>query len=250
MFRFFKILFLLAIILVCGAFVYAKIASLGPEDNYFNTYYRGQVAVYPAMRKILGLHYDGDAKSDYLGSGYKKIFIEVDALNDIDPDTRLLDRFAAKVESITGKQVSYLVSNTEIPLTTLTDNQVASVVGKYKNAAVPPGEAGLYLLFAGSKKDEPKLLGATHQENSIILYQEALKEFTKDSSATFGNYAFSTLLHEFGHQLGLDHNDISGCLMNPKAENNDTARFNPGDIIIDFCELEMKELARLKLLNP
>jgi len=45
-------------------------------------------------------------------------------------------------------------------------------------------------------------------------------------------------LHEFGHQLGLGHNDRENCLMTAKAESNGEAQWNPRLVLTDFFDYE------------
>lgn len=247
MFKAIKILLLLAVIVLLAAFIYAKAGSIGPDTNYFNTHYRAKLDRYPLLRNILDLHYDGDARGDFLGPQYAKIVIEADAIEGVNVDTNFLDRLAKKIQNITGKPTSYFVSDTNITLYNLTNTDIASIARRYRNTVSGSGSASLYVLLADRKKDEPKLLGSTYEESGIVLYINSLQDFTKDSPSTLGNYVFSTALHEFGHQIGLDHNDNFACLMNSKAEVSDQARFDPYGVVTDFCDSEKLEIQQLKL---
>lgn len=242
-----KILLLLVFILLCGAFIYAKSGSIGSEDDYFNTHYRLKLDRYAFMRQVLALHSYGDARADYLGTRYGKILIEVDILKGVDIDQNVLTRFTSKVSDITGKPTSYFISDTNLPYSNLNESDVSKIAGSYRNA-FSKDAANLYVLLADTSKEDGKQLGSTQEEYGIVLYDRAIRDFTADSSATYESYAFSTLLHEFGHQLGLEHNDQPGCLMNAKAETNDQPRLFADQVVTDFCPFEKQEIAAQKLL--
>ncbi len=245
--RFLKGLLLVAFILLCGGFIYAKVGSLGAPDNYFNTHYRLQLDRYPVMRQVLGLHSYGDGRADYLGTRYGKITIEVDVLDGVMVDKDVLTRFVAKVQDITGKPTSYFISDTNLPYANPTNADVAHIVNFYRNTG-SGDSASLYLLLADTSKDNGKQLGSTYDEFGIVLYDQAVKDFTAGSFDTYESYSFSTLLHEFGHQLGLEHNDQTGCLMNAKAETSDQPKPFANLVITNFCQFEKQEIAAQKLL--
>jgi hypothetical protein len=243
-----KTLVLLGIIFLCGVFIYAKFSSVGADDNYFNTHFRGQLAKYPVLRKILSLHYDGDSRSDYLGSRFSKISIEVDALSDASIDRDLLDRFTQAVGDITGKRASYYISDSSIPVfDVFNDGIVRQIVDQYHHPTIESDTANLYVLFLTQKEDDTKQLGSTYQDYGIVIDQKSLQDFTQDSPVTLQTYEYSTMLHEFGHQLGLGHNNEPGCLMNPSAEMSHEAKANPDLVVTDFCDLEKQQIAAQKL---
>jgi hypothetical protein len=55
------------------------------------------------------------------------------------------------------------------------------------------------------------------------------------------------MLHEFGHQLGLEHNDQADCIMNERIEKPSGAgeffgQFNQ----TGFCDLELEQIGQIK----
>lgn len=240
---------LILIIIFLALVIIIKVESVGPDTNYFNTHFRENLARVPFLRRFFKLDYDGDSRSDYLGNRFSKILIEVDAMQGENLDLELFDRLTKAVSQITGKQTDYIISNTDIPQSETTEEDAAKIQKQYQNAATEPNTASLYLLVLSRKKDEPKQIGSTLGNNAIILYAGSVEDFTERAAGSFRNYLFSTLLHEFGHQIGLGHNNEPGCLMNPKAEINDIARLNPDDVVTNFCPSELSEISSLKSLE-
>jgi hypothetical protein len=79
-----------------------------------------------------------------------------------------------------------------------------------------------------------------------VLFSSVLSQFTAHDAQALPNYMESTALHEFGHQLGLLHNDHSDCLMQAYIDQPPSGYINPTSIITDFCDYEKQIIARAK----
>jgi predicted Zn-dependent protease len=66
-----------------------------------------------------------------------------------------------------------------------------------------------------------------------------------DTMDNFDSQIVSLLLHEFGHQLGLDHNSTQGCLMNAQTEFSDRGKLL--EEIDDFCDHEKNQIKNMIL---
>jgi predicted Zn-dependent protease len=240
-------LLLLAIIFVSFAFVVLKLLANGSEDNFFNQKYRAKFAAQPTLRKMLNLHYDGDGRADLLGDRYSKIVIEVDEMLDLDLPSDALDIFEEKVAAVTGKEV-IVVRSDKVPYKdSVTLEEVNELTNVYRNYIYTKDAARFYVLylsqFAGELSTD---IGATNQEFGILLFDTTLQGLTAGNPDTLVKYIASTLLHEFGHQIGLDHNEETNCLMNASVEEGDVLREGSGDVLIDFCSYEKELIQTLK----
>ena len=229
---------LLAVIVLTFSNVILRLLANGAEDNFFNQKYREKFASYPLFRKSIGLHFDGDAKKDYLGTRYKKIVVEVDEMEGLSVSFEALDIFSQKIRQATGKEVQ-IVRSDKVPFDDdVTDAEISEIVKKYRNVNFIANSAYIYFLYLSEFDDNIDHLGSTYQENGILLFDFALRNFTSNSPKTLDNYVESTALHEFGHQIGLGHNQQPGCLMNEQLEQAYRFSERPVDVITDFCEYE------------
>ena len=238
-----SVLVLLAIILATFGYVVLKSQALSDEDNYFNQNLRSGFAASLFWRQILDLHLDGDGKADYLRPRYKQILIEVDIMQGLSAQISALNLLKDKIQQITGKPTDYIISDRNVRyFRDLNTDQIDDLVDQYQIRETSGDTAVVYLLYASRSQEDSGFLGLTHREYGIVLFAETLQEFSKDDSGIRANYEVSTALHEFGHQLGLDHNDRPGCLMNEDVE---IGRFweRPEDVIVDFCEFEKMQIA-------
>jgi predicted Zn-dependent protease len=241
------IVLLLFLIAGTAVYTYARLAAPGPETNYFNRVWRGRLDHYPDVREALGLHDEGDARFDYLGSRYSKIFIEVDAMAGQVPDRAVFDQLSARIKEATGKETSYVFSDLDLSSPdTSSDADLERLENQHRVSYTQGDTAVLYILVVNQDADEALTLGKTLGESGIVIYESALREFIANSPRTLPDYQLSTALHEFGHQLGLDHNDQPGCIMGEHAESDHKAKADPADVITDFCSYEKQELNKEK----
>lgn len=231
---------LLVIVFFAGVVVFAA-ESRGSSDNFINRTVRYRVARSQTLRTIFSLHNDGDGRTDYLGTATTRISIRIGLIDNIQIPDSVWQEFAAKVQSITGKQATYEVVGPRLQ----TMDAVSAVEGIAVTSKAP-STAYVYIVVASSNPENADTLGLTYNENGIILYNSALEAFTESTPATYTTYAMSTLLHEFGHQLGLPHNSEPGCLMTEHAELEHFAKRYAGDVVTDFCELEKEQLHIIK----
>ena len=239
-----KKFFLLLLIVVLGTFIYLKLQVLGDPNSSFNKTTRYNLGKYPIVRTILGLHSDGDAREEYL-SGNSSMAVEVVRSKNTTINEQVLNRFVEDVKTYTGRQV--VLFNTEVfPGGTLSDSQLADVVSGYRHHVVP-GQPNLFVIYAEDYVRAGAEVGKTYHEFGIVLSDKRLREVTAQFPSALGQFQESTLLHEFGHQLGLGHNEQPDCLMNAKAEQPSVQdSFSNIFTPTKFCDFELNQLNGIK----
>lgn len=193
-------IFLFLIIGLCAGFIFLKAMTLGEGDSYFNANYRYLLAHHSWARELFGLQFDGDARADYLGEKFPSIFIEVDAMDGVGINNEILQNFIQKIEAISGKPVIFYISDKNIVYQGAVNlKQVDEVVRRYRDYKKSSEAALIYLLFASGSAAQPGQIGATYQEDGIIIYKETLRELSGGKKEELAEQELATLLHEFGH---------------------------------------------------
>ena len=236
-----KTLFLL--IIICGTVLFsvAEIQARTDNRNYFNTNLRRPFDRSQILRNIFSLHSYGDARADYLGSKYKNILIEAQLPEDQTADPNLLTAVGNKISEITGKNTTYLID----PALNMDSGISSAEIGvarnfyKYGNTA---DTAVIHLTLLGVETDQPNVIGDTLMENGMVIFIGSIQAISSGSTGVAYAYELGTILHEFGHQLGLEHNDLPDCLMNPRAEVGGQPAAFPGQIATDFCPAEIQQI--------
>lgn len=239
----FKMFLLLLIILGCGLFIYIKAQTLGSDSSQFNQTTRFTLGKHPVLRNIFALHKDGDARAEYL-QGSATIEIEIAEPGNSQLDETTVDDFAAKVSKYTGRSTKvYYVDN--VPNGTLSNTQIDNVFALGKRQ-YNPGDSVLFVLYANDFNASDNEVGRTYQEYGMVISHDKLQTLTQAYPSSFDQYAESTMLHEFGHQLGLDHNNINGCIMNSVVENPQSYSVFGSYTPTDFCQSELDQLEQVK----
>ena len=241
----FKTFLLLIIILVSGVFIYLKTQSLGPDTSTFNQTTRYDLAKYPWVRQLLSLHKDGDARGEILGKTTGSITIEVVQPPGEKLSDATINDFAKKVSDVTGKPTQVFNVDT-IQNGALSDYDFSQIVDKFRRH-VSPGQANIFVIYADDFTTTTLEVGRTYKEFGILISHNRLAELTKQFPSVIDQYQESTLLHEFGHQIGLDHNDQTDCIMNPDVEMPQSAlSFSGPSSPTDFCQTELDQIAAIK----
>lgn len=234
---------LLILIVILGSFVYLTSAVRGNENSHFNQTTRYKLGQYGWVRALFSLHKNGDAKMQYLfGSG--PIVLEIVQATGVELHPESIDSLARSSSQLINRTVQ--IFNVDIIKSgQLTDADIWTVV-KEKRRHYLPGQPNFFVIVADDYVGG-KEIGKTFQEFGAVISYNRLKEVTSNYSALLEQYLGSIILHEFGHQLGLNHNDGSNCIMNAKIENPDVMGiFDSIYTPKEFCEFEINQIKEIK----
>jgi predicted Zn-dependent protease len=240
------VIFLLVFIIVNAFFLIFRYQSMSTEDNFFNRNLRSKISPHLFFRKILSLQFDGDAAADYLSEKFQKITIEVDTMKGLSFEEDALQLLVEKISAVTNKPVELIVSDSNIDYqVTVTTDDVTQIEKMFRNYFNRGDQATVYLLGLSRDAQNASTMGLTHHEDGLIVFLDELQEFAADNLSVLPYYTASTALHEFGHQLGLSHNEIPGCLMGEFAEQSHVARQSGESVVTDFCDYEKSEIEEI-----
>ncbi len=240
----FKAFCLCLLIIIFGIFIYLKVATLGSSTSSFNQTTRFQLGHYQILRSLLSLHQDGDARADYL-LGNTPIDIEVDQPDSDNLPDSVVRQFAAQVTAVTGRPTN-VYDMDSLPSGTLTDAVIAHAVQVDKRQ-YNFNDPIIFVIYADDFTSSSQEVGKTVEEFGMVLSNYQLTQLTLGYPDALPQYQESTMLHEFGHQLGLDHNSQTGCVMNPAIENASVpAGFTDNYTPTAFCQYELNQIAQIK----
>ena len=234
------------LVIFLGVFMYLKFQVMGSPDSGFNRGLRFKLGRNSAMRTILGIHKAGDERAEFLG-GQGPIAIEWFKPQGEDVDKTVLQKFADLVGKYTGRTT---VVNLAGPVgdSTMDIATLKSFVLK-ADGEKPKGSTLLAVAFVKDFSPQTdRALSTTYQESSVVISLDGHANFLPGlSREIYNNYLLASLLHEFGHQIGLSHNQDQGCIMN---EHTGTAG-KPLELYgwqepQDFCQAEQSQINQLK----
>jgi predicted Zn-dependent protease len=229
---------LLVIIFFSYTFTAVRFFAAESDNNPINRRIRPMLVKSELLRDLYGLHFDGDGKHDYLSEKTKKIILEIDQISSAGVDHRLAGKLAEQIEATTGKETTFILSDSDLMAHASYDQKtLRSLEKKSRDFQSNATEAVLYVLILDREGPESTIIGSTHREDGIIIYTQALSRFVAGKEESYDTYFLSTGLHEFGHQLGLAHNQQPGCLMSVNAEADQMPK-ESWQTVTDFCEYE------------
>ena len=240
----FRTFFLLLVIAVCGAFIYLKVSSLGDENSRFNQVARYRLGKSSFARTILSLHKDGDARGWYL-VGDTPIIVEVVSAKGAELNEEALQIFVKSVKEYTGRQVDVYNVDT-IQNGSLSSIGLAEIDRSFRRH-VKPKQPNLFIIYAEEFVSKTEEVGMTYREYGMVLSHNRLVSLTSRYPQALPQYIASTMLHEFGHQLGLDHVDNKQCVMHKDVENPASALSFSGIFTsTEFCSEEFEALNKIR----
>lgn len=239
-----KTVLLLIVIILTGTFIFLKIQVLGNPNSTFNQTTRLSLGKHALVRDILGMHSYGDARGEYFfGKGDIEIRTFKGKISEA--DISVVKDFAKLVTKYTGRQTKVVAGS---PIDDSAINKETDLrSGKLFSGSF--GSTQLLVFFSEDYKPRgAQELSTTYEESGILVSLKAHQDFLRQYNGELNNYLLSSLLHEFGHQLGLEHNSDPDCIMEGRTETND----QPLEIFVghtptDFCAAEKEQIQRIKL---
>jgi hypothetical protein len=241
-----KLFLFLIVIAALGTFIYLKLQILGDPASNFNQTTRFSLGKHPIFRSILGLGSAGDARAEYF-SGQGPIIIEWFAPPGADIDEPTLQKFADLAALYTGRETK-LFQGGPVDDSTIQLANLSSLKLQQFNQKIT-GQSLLQIIFAEDYAPRPNNeLATTYKESGMVLSLSAHRQFLQNSLSQMNDYLLTSMLHEFGHQLGLEHNTDADCVMDANAGiDSGPATMYARSTPVDFCEQEKTQISNLKL---
>ncbi len=240
-----KFLFLLVLIGFIGVVIFIQAALLGDPKSNFNQTTRFTLAKYSIFRTIFRLHNAGDARGQYfLRSGPIAIsWLKPYSQN---VDRPMLETFAAEITKQTGRKVNISFGGNlkegNYEIADLKSEKLEALIQK------PEGSSLVVFFVQDYTPREADELSTTYGESGILISLDSHQKHMQSYGGTIESYLLSSLLHEFGHQLGLEHNENSNCIMNARAGTGYSYLSSFGKSAPEtFCPFEEKQIREIKL---
>ena len=181
-----------------------------------------------------------DAKRDLLR---KDLDIIVIPTADFSLENGVSSNVAKKISEVTEKKVS-IVTDKILERKRIGDLSQENFEKISEEAAKKAGSKNyLAIILLDKSGDAPTNVGMAEGERTIVLFEGRIAELS-ETQTVLDDLKVSTVLHEYGHLIGLEHNNNEGCLMNEKVEspgNNWSASLPQ-----TFCSFEKSEIEKLK----
>lgn len=235
----------LLIVIICAfSFSFLRYqANAGDDRSWFNTHWRVRTAAHPSMRWALGLHQAGDGRSDYLSPERTEGFpVRVFADPAVAVPGGSIAAALPEMASLLGDGgfdlVAPVVLNaTRESYTSADFRSLAARASKMDSIQTP-----LDIFILTKDAASATQLGSTVREHGIVVFMGSIQELTSEPNAQVA-LVTSTILHEFGHQVGLDHLDDASCIMTAVVEQPTSTAWAPQTVPTHYCAEELAMVA-------
>jgi predicted Zn-dependent protease len=246
--RKFVTVFLLLIIVGSFGFAFIRFqANDGDQQNWFNQHGRSSFAQSSFLRSAFGLHWDGDGQYMYLSARPPALTLVVHAESGRQLTENVKNQLVQNLTKVVQKSNGVQVidgSTVSTRLDSYSREQVRALASQSKFRQDIDNSATLHIFLLSRFTDTPSNIGMTVREDGVVVFMDAIADLTQSNQASADAYILSTILHEFGHQLGLGHVDSPDCIMASEVENPQGYFSTP----TQYCseELQLIETQRAK----
>ena len=242
-----KKVLLILFILLCVVFVFLKLELIGNPSSKFNQTTRFQLARNGWLRTIFSLHNAGDNRANYL-LNTDPLVVEWAKPVEENIDPAVLQNFANTVSKRVGRPVQ-LEQDGAIDDGTLNLNDLKSLQLQSQTQTTNVSSDVLLVIFANDYSPRQSgELSTTDGDSTEVISLTAMRQFLGNLSGyNMDNYLLSSMLHEFGHEIGLPYNSESDCIMDEHAgQNGQPVELYGQKDPQDYCPMEIDQINSIK----
>jgi predicted Zn-dependent protease len=192
--------------------------------------FREQVIKYSALVKLLNLNEPGDAKFEYLDPGTNLIYAYV-YYSDAKPESEVELWVYDMVKITTGKDAK--VEFVKLNQPKLDEYQISDL-NDLRNSLKTKNSPVVNIFYLSRFADGPTNIGLTIHKDTMFIFSDTLNDLT-ESKFTYKRLEQSTLMHEWGHLLGLLHSKSDNCVMSERVDVDNSYFLKGREIPTEYC---------------
>lgn len=191
--------------------------------------------------EMLNLNEPGDAKYIYSDPQKKDILVKVVAVNYEDVNESVDDWIGEMIfHTLNKNAVIGVTENVGYPKTKLlTDADLNEI----REDVFSPKPADLNVVYASSYAEKESSVGLVIHRDTIFIFRDALDALSERESIK-DVLEKTTIMHEWGHLLGLGHFESEDCIMNEMVEVYDSIP-SGRNLPTEYCRQELQEIKKL-----
>lgn len=217
------------------------------EENLFNQRYRPYFLRSAIAREIFFLDRIGDARFEYFNTGKQVVLVEIDYQAGKEPNIDIEQWISGLIFHTLRKDVEIRISQEKkIPdRDGFSDKELIKLAKNTRNLGPDKDRSYLHLVYVSKSIEALTNTGLVLTAGDIFIFVDRIRELSNKDSIR-SRIEQSTIKHEFGHLLGLEHVDSENCIMSERVEVYEKKRFQFENIPTDYCEETLDNLRRLR----
>jgi len=214
------------------------------DNNSFYSYeLKKQIIKSPTLLRLINLNEPGDARYIYV-SAKNPLPVYVYYFEDVKPNENIAGWIDSFIEMTTGRVANISLEVLSMPLKKEYGDSDLNKIhnsfgGKFSREGV------LNIVYLTKHAEKSSHAGIALHRDTIFIFKDSLKDLS-DSKQVRDRLEESTLMHEWGHLLGLEHVDDPTCIMSEKVEVIDAHFLGERQIPTEFCWETLREIEKIK----
>ena len=240
-----RIVFTLLIGIFTSLAVLAAIVILVVKFNnqsLVGKWLKDKVIRYPEVVRIVNLNEPGDAKFLYLDFGQPEISVKLVYTKSGNPSEKVEKWAGEMIGQTTGKNMTFTSYQDDLILEkdAYSDNDLNQIRDNLiKNS---PNDVDLFIIYLTERENVLSHVGLVLHRDTIFMFRNALNDLTSNTTLS-ETLEKTTLMHEWGHLLGIKHVDSPECIMSEMVEVIDSY-LEKGNVPEEYCEEVLYKLQR------
>lgn len=206
------------------------------RDNPVDKTIRPLLIQYDFARYGFFLNSYGDLRYEYLSPDTKEVLIEVDYQRGQDPDFIMEAKLREMMQKLLGKGVDIRINEEEkiANFSSFSDEGVDKILKTTRDYKPSPEQIYLHIVYLSRSEADPGNAGWSVGADEIVIFKGAISSMTERRDI-IQRLEESTVKHEFGHLLGIGHNDRENCVMSAVVEVKGNYKYQDENIPTEFC---------------
>lgn len=243
-----KIFTLLFVLLAFAYISLLRSFAIADEENPVNQKYRQTVLKSGVLRKLFFLNRPGDSRYEYFSPYRNTLLVEVDFQAGRQPNVEVKDWIRGLAAETIRKDVRVEVSQEEKigDVESFSDEELRDLAKATRDFTPESRHPYMHVMYVSTSGEYPSNTGLVLTDQDVFIFQDRIKELS-DQATVRKLVEVSTIKHELGHLLGLEHVDREDCVMSELVEVYHPGKYSFESIPTEFCEESLQELQRLWL---
>lgn len=196
------------------------------------------------MIAFANLNDPGDNRFLYADPRFTPIKIIVSASESVTPHEEIETWLQEMTDGTVEKQAEIIFQdNLEEEKAAYANGDLNRVRKKLKSSQI--GKPVLNVVYLTSYAEKPSYLGVALHRDTIFIFKSTMIELQVNET-TRAKLEKSTLMHEWGHLLGLSHVDLPSCIMSSSVEVIENRVYSEASIPTQYCWNSEYELEQLR----
>lgn len=205
---------------------------------------KSKILKYPEIINLINLDEPGDGKYIYVSPKSNKLTVKTYSVNKYVPDENVGVWIKEIMSESLGKE-AVVYDTVEIGYEgngMLSNDDINIIREKVSEENGIP--ADLNIIYAGKYTVKPSSLGLVLHRDTVFIFKDAIAQMSEKGYIN-DVLEKTTIMHEWGHLLGLDHFEADHCIMSEKVEVFDNPPAGKS-LPKNYCWEELNEINELK----